>query len=512
MNNSFAESISTSYLNILLSKTHRIDTSDIHRGEKGMCWDGSLIIFDDKGTNKRNIYGKIPIQIKSIHSSGKSNKFSIRKDDLLSYQKEGWLLYFYIKLDNNDNASIFYLPLQLLDITNMLKKFGDKNTKSFVFKPFPCEKDEIVSLMTSFIDERNRHMQLIPNVASTDDLVKIKGKDVKLFFDTKIKRNATITELVKAINNQNPYIRYHSEDINIDFPVDRIGFIKELSLPTRKSIGVNNKIYFSNLILSSDGNTFSLSYKNIFKLCFVNNKITINYKIEGEYRDRLNLVSFIHDLAESKCFSVDKTVINITEENAKELSKKVDKFYRLYIKLESLLKFLHIFKEPVFDTNLDEDAKTVITLYDSFINNKKCQLNTQNNSGFATIKFLGLSVYVPYMKVDDGFVLLDWTKLKLNAKAGDEELTISIYYLLSTFSNNPFEYIDNIDFNSLANELFATNINKDMKESIIIILNNMISYYEKTKMKHIINTARDIANRLIDMFPQEKNKIEKLFD
>ena len=54
MNNSFAESISTSYLNILLSKTHRIDTSDIHRGEKGMCWDGSLIVFDDKGIPKNN--------------------------------------------------------------------------------------------------------------------------------------------------------------------------------------------------------------------------------------------------------------------------------------------------------------------------------------------------------------------------------------------------------------------------------------------------------------------------
>ena len=111
------ESIGINLLKALLSKTTLIDSSNILENDKTVSWDGFFLLYNDPSFKKDGLLGKVSTQVKTIHSESKTKNFTISRNDLENYKKEGHIFYFYIKLNKSDNPTFYYLPL-LRDVDN----------------------------------------------------------------------------------------------------------------------------------------------------------------------------------------------------------------------------------------------------------------------------------------------------------------------------------------------------------------------------------------------------------
>lgn len=496
------ESIGINLLKALLSKTTLIDSSNILENDKTVSWDGFFLLYNNPSFKKDGLLGKVSTQVKTIHSESKTKNFTISRNDLENYKKEGHIFYFYIKLNKSDNPTFYYLPLLLWDINNYLKRMGNKKSKSFEFQLLPTNPSEILIIVRNFVIEMNKQKQLMPGVDSVSDLIAVKGNGVSLSFDLRIKGKPTLLNIIKEMKKQ-PYLRYHCDDVNIDFVVDRLPPNIRLEIISNNTLGVGENVYYRNITYVCDGDTTIIKGSDFIIITIKNNSsLRIQYKIFGDYKDRITTLKFVEDMCLNNKLSIGKIDIEISSKTSKEICENSANLRDLYNELSAIKEYLHVNVDPCFDNASEEDVKVTHALYRTLILKEKYNSNGRN-SHFIKVDLLGMRLYL-YEFVDEKGMcsLLNWDKFELffNDELNNQ-ISASPYYIFSICDNNLFLKFDNYDLNLFTSELF--NAPKEILESgsIEFVVINMISAYDSINNESFLNAALSVSRKTLELYP-----------
>jgi len=119
--------------------------SNVQFNDRGISYDGSIIVYNDKRLEKSNSIGEVRIQVKGKTSANKRKikndkiKYSVSKADLEVYYNNGnGILYFVVMINPNETVKkqAYYrilAPLELKKLLNELNRTGNK-TISLAFK------------------------------------------------------------------------------------------------------------------------------------------------------------------------------------------------------------------------------------------------------------------------------------------------------------------------------------------------------------------------------------------
>ena len=96
---------------------------------------------------------------------------SISVSDMKNYEKKLKILYFVVMLKDED-YKIYYKPLLLWDINRFLIDSQGQDSLTTVFEELPLgSADEVKNILLNFIHESENQKQMIPGVASMEQLM-----------------------------------------------------------------------------------------------------------------------------------------------------------------------------------------------------------------------------------------------------------------------------------------------------------------------------------------------------
>ena len=131
------ETLSVGLVEYYCGISERLDSSDIHKGEKTPVWDGNIIFYEE---GKPRIVGKeckIPVQIKGKEVeklSFNSLQYRVEKKELLDFLHDLGVLYIVVEIEKQTNERCMYLKaLMPEDIIDLL---SNKTQRSFLIKLF----------------------------------------------------------------------------------------------------------------------------------------------------------------------------------------------------------------------------------------------------------------------------------------------------------------------------------------------------------------------------------------
>ena len=98
----------------------------IKENDKTPSWDGDVLIYKGNNTDKKDIIGKVTIQVKGKMADNINRNecsFSVDMADLVNYKNDGGTIYFVVMINKNNPSKrrVFYDTLTPLKIDNYIK-------------------------------------------------------------------------------------------------------------------------------------------------------------------------------------------------------------------------------------------------------------------------------------------------------------------------------------------------------------------------------------------------------
>ena len=124
MDSNAIENISVSKLKMVLMLNDYLSPF-INEGDKEPSWDGNIYLYNKKGKKKKDIKGRVSIQVKGEEKSiTKKNeiKYPVSVVDLRNYLSDGGVIYFVVYVDKQGNSKIYYCAMEPLRIQDFLKE------------------------------------------------------------------------------------------------------------------------------------------------------------------------------------------------------------------------------------------------------------------------------------------------------------------------------------------------------------------------------------------------------
>lgn len=136
----------------------------IASNDKTPFTDGHIDAYSGLGQKKIDWLGRISVQVKGRASSRKQaaqTSFSISRVDLLGFQRDSGVLYFYVAVDKSGRCAPYYALLSPFAIEHYLRSVpGARATISIPFKRFPHGPDRIEPIVALALKTRDQRPSL----------------------------------------------------------------------------------------------------------------------------------------------------------------------------------------------------------------------------------------------------------------------------------------------------------------------------------------------------------------
>lgn len=137
----------------------------IASNDKTPFTDGHIDLYNGLGQKKSDFRGRVPVQVKGRTRSGKLQNeltYSIDRTDLLGFQKESGVLYFYVPVDRQGTRSTAYFAiLSPFVIEDYLRNTSEDRAKIAVtFKKLRNDPNEIERIVALALKTRDQNPSL----------------------------------------------------------------------------------------------------------------------------------------------------------------------------------------------------------------------------------------------------------------------------------------------------------------------------------------------------------------
>lgn len=540
MNNKRIEELAVNVINESMLTTELLSPF-IPVNDKGPSWDGEILVYKNKEQKKKDLLGRVPVQIKGKEykaynewqkMSKETISYSLLRQDMNNYFNDGGVIFFvvYIYEDKRTRGiekDIYYKSFLPVDLKQYLDESKTQKTKAISFKKFPVNNK--VEVFNNFIKNRIMQMSFLPDkFLLAADLEKIKG-DKKLSLCFSGYGIKTVGDLNKALFANDVYFYLKKDELGIPIPLDKSFSIKEIKRDRKFPIEVNGMLYdLSNSFIEMKGESV-LTIGKSFKLIKKNNieKLKFIYEPAKMLIDRIKNDSFLIEAIKNKGFKFGEIYLDMSKLKPKmqaNIEKTILALKGLK-KIKELFNLLNVNKDLNLVEITDKDMFFINILVEAIIEKKdivmekifeKEKIVTFAKNGIILVKFviqdITLSLIVKpnedgiKCRIYDFFNYETTVFRKKNVGSENKTQIVSKYFILSLEDHLE---IDNINYDSLFKEykeLTAENPSmfEDTNNNLIRLLLAYDKVEDEYKKDKLLILAEKVA-RLI--FDEDKNNI-----
>lgn len=444
------------YLKFFIEDSERI-SQYLADNDKEPCWDGHLYLYDGEGKSKKNLLGRVPIQVKGTEVERfktKKWKFKLEKSDLQAYLHEPTFFIVCQIKKNSKERKLFYRELLPCSVQTLLKDMGKKESRQTLFHLLNTDLMEFEDKLLVFMNNSRKMLSFVNSAPMTMDDVFKRG--IKNFsFVSPIKPSNRI-ELMKYLSTHDTYLYAKiSKEFNIDFPIAdgpmRFAFKRQENCDVRIGDrvfyhGYTNEIKegFMNVIVGGILTmTIPLDEKERVKA-------SVKMKTDSKYlKESIHEAEFALALYKHKVLSIGNVNIKLGV-NDNNTMKELHENLGCWKALQRVLDKMHVTKPFDLTAITPDQIQLINILIEALVEGKRVKLKNPDNSillfEIANIKLLLWCVADKNGECTIG----DFFDGAINISylyQGKERINASLYSYLQ--NDNLWTKIDNIDYDSL---------------------------------------------------------------
>ena len=305
-NNKQIEDWATIALKDSLSMTDTL-SQFIKENDKTPSWDGEVLIYKSNRTDKKDIIGKVTVQVKGEMADNINREecsFSVDMADLVNYKNDGGTIYFVVLIDkkNPSKRKTFYDALTPLKIGNYIESHKNQNSRVIKLKRLPGDKYSIQTIFYNFYQDSNKQHSFsnIPPIklrtlSSSNDIVEITSS--LTIFSPKKK----LPFPIDAFLNNEVYWYAKIANSPIPHPIELVSDIKLISKDGFPPIFVNGDRYDNYMSETQTKDDITIQFGESTTLVFIKNEkgARLDYRLTGMLRNRIKDLNFIISIIET---------------------------------------------------------------------------------------------------------------------------------------------------------------------------------------------------------------------
>lgn len=489
----------------------------IKENDKTPSWDGEVLIYKSNRTDKKDIIGKVTVQVKGVVADDINREecsFSVDMPDLVNYKNDGGTIYFVVLIDkkNPSKRKVFYDALTPLKIGNYIERHKIQNSRVIKLKRLPEDKYAIQTIFYNFYqDSKKQHsFSNIPPIklktlSSSNDIVEITSS--LTIFSPKKK----LPFPIDAFLNNEVYWYAKIANSPIPHPIELVSDIKLISKDGFPPIFVNGDRYDNYMSETQTKDDITIQFGESTTLVFIKNGkgARLDYRLTGMLRNRIKDLTFIISIIETGVIVFwENKKVNLGQMHANTpfdiISAK--KQLELYKRIEQFWKSLQV--KADFDIgNIDSNSslEELYLLMKSINGKQAIHINLDGeHTGYLLHKSISNFQILLFLDAVDKkkslynvYNFFDYKGIFKVAR-GNIEYIASHYSVLS-----PDDYIElsNIDLSKMLPS-YKDLIDRDVNifEAANYDLLNLLFAYDKHTDHpiEILNTAKEIASWLLN--------------
>lgn len=483
-------------------RTLNVLDPNIPTNDKGVSWDGYVLVYQTVPFAKNKLRAKIPTQVKTRTFNRFKDKFNIPIADLKNYRKDGSILYFLVE-NVRGKSKIFYVPLFLIDLERLINTYSNATNAPVKFLPFPEEVTAIRNVIEDYIKIANKQKQILPNVYDFDTF-RNQYPNRPLSFELHLPMNPTARDIVNSIIRQKPYV-YYQYDNGLSVPVGKMEYEKfSLMIEDNIEIRVNDEILYSKIRQENFSDKLRLRIGSTIILDLKGNTFEVNYSIKNaNLSEAIKTLQFMialitnepiyfNNLRIFRGVSINKGI------DVNALRKQLD----MFLDIQILFNRLGIRKSLVPRSLSDTELNNLIMLCQSELYNQEVPLDCKNsNFGYVNIGDIHILCYCQQAARQGYYIIKSiFNKdLSISFALPDENgspIPVGRYLLLLQDGVNSFKLIDNINYDDLIESLNVDKIPPQIEEAYNTLLLNMLTYYDEVNYEKILVACEWLSNYL----------------
>ncbi|MFJ7163561.1 DUF4365 domain-containing protein [Bacillus safensis] len=491
--------------------------------DKGISYDGEILVYNSNNLTKENVVGEVKIQIKGTTTFNKVHKkpkikHQVQKSDIENYYKfGGGVLYFVVTINKKTNKKqAYYKILAPLDLKAHLLKLNNNNNKSISIEFKKLEKGSLDSLCKSFIKlvekqpthfiEFNEHRDFTDYKV---DIIDIKSDSSDLFDST-------------------AYVYGFTTD-NLEIPISAAQ-LNRIKRGYRESITLNNEKVIITYEITETESSYEILIEDTLSIKLQKGKKGGSFKLGrlltlGSYMKSLQIINYfvLHGKLPFHSFNLEMSL-----DTPKEF-KNIGEDIKYHQELITVCNQIGLNENYVFN-NKENLTSLFNGIIDIFKNKKYHLLNIKDQNELLDMRVyaIDLSRYVRVRLLFTENKFHNFYSNKILSKAGglipkgklpekEDKVPLIIhenwenyYQKVSFFSILGVEEIEkDANFNFEVVKSSFSDIYHDFKTDLTIFVSLVyINYYNKFPNEEYLDFALYLNNRYLSYYP--KNDIPKV--
>lgn len=495
--------------------------SYIDSNDKTPSWDGSVFVYGNGKQKKRDLKGKVPIQVKGTETVfvSKIATFSCSLDDLRNYYHDGGCLFFLISVTPaTGKHKIFYSSLLVYDLKKIIDKAGKQKTYTIHLSEFPEDDiNEISSIFLSFVENSPKQMSFIgKDLCSLESLEKSGVEIESLTFNAS---GVGLNELNLGcfLTTHDFYLYAKPKGLDIEIPVEKVSNAIVVKNVNGK-VAVKDSIHYESYnIVYENGDSFFQIGKGIrITLTLETNKIDVNFKPTGTLSDFIRDAECFLDMLENR-----EIVLNggrISFNGISEINIESHKSSLNYYKdVKKMLDILGVDEELQCEGLSENDEKNIRNFTNAVLYNKGIGFpNAKDNTIYGEFKIHNLQIWIWAEKQKNGYYRLSSffiphpLAMFSNEDVHNEHPIPASHYLL--LNKEAFVHTSNLDYDIIIHDIKQMQYHSMLCGSVTHLLLDVLSAYDEQNDKEpkLLELAQEISDWLISGGPKSDIPIQTL--
>lgn len=504
VNNKRIESLGVSELESFINR-HELLQAYVDKNDKTPAWDGEIHVLKAPTEKKSDIFGKVPVQIKTTQRSvEKLASFPLNINDLILYKKHGGIVLFVISLDSERNLNgIYYKSLPPLSIKRLIKESRTKKTINV--KIHPITKDSVYAMLMDFLKNSSKQFSFYDSGSLSIEQAQTYS-NLKFYSYGK-----TPTDIFKYQKEHDLFAYVTDKNTGAEFPIQYPIEITAITTKTDLTIKIGNSTFSNDITRQylADG-TVELIIGSGFKLSAneATNTFTLHYSRPYSLSEAIISTRAILDLQQNGYFIIDDIKVDFSPKQLSNIDT-VGLTQQLN-ELEELSSFmLNIGVTKDIDLTLfDEQSKKHFHFLNKGLILKETVSTKHKESQLMHLRVANAHFLVLWEKTEEGvgnLINIFETPLLCRAEEYNGDLVdMSVFDIPDA---NAWLKIDNIDFDEVMQSYVRLEKSPKHRGSNNAIL-NLISAYDlsedKNRKKQLLDWAMKLSEWNVNHFDDKK--------
>ena len=493
----------------VLTNTEMLEPKYINSGDKMPSWDGSVLIYDNTNTRKKENLKKVDVQVKGFEKTKfpkNHTKESVNLNDLKNYAQNRGVIYFVVYENaTNNTTKIYYQTLTPVKIYAILDSAKGQASKRIEFDAFPEDNSQIIEIFLNFFQDARMQASFTPSTMLSLEQLQ-SGKNI-----------ASVSIPLVTYGNSTPeYSLLHNE---VYLYAKKLGTeipIPVYIVPKNVCIASNNitKVSVDGVVFPYKVMTYESRDKMTVKIGDVMNfdvkpeaHSQMQYKLSKTLNERVEDVRFLLAILKSNGFELNDARIELSmtkKEKAKFNEKSLIEHLTLLQRIQELFKILHIKNNLDISKLSDKDNNTLGSLIRAFLDHQPLGgISDDYTEMYGKINIGNIKILLVFLSVNGAekgtYYVYDFFDPNIrfvgNYDNDDEHYTVPVYAILTPKDYNTYA---NIDYDGML--LHYDTIlkqNSDLPRLATAHLLNLLSAYDISGRPEQLEAAEKLSSWII---------------